>query len=350
MANFLWKNLDDSSIGNLLVSGQAFINGVLQLQQAPVIGVQQLPLTNPLEYFGDGLDGGPVFDGSSTILGMVPVASVYTMTRDIFTTNCIINAGVTLVTNGYRLFCSLSLINNGTIHNNGGAGGAPTAGAASGGASTKVFREGGAGGAGFSGNGAGSTAVASIGTPPRYFTALGQSALAGNGGAGQGGGGDAFAGGNGGQIVLAIPSLVGPVLADFLHGRILSQSSQLSAGSGGGGGGTNGTTGVGGGGGGGGGIVYVGARTIIGTGAIQSRGGNGGNATLGNATRAGAGAGGGGGVVVLVYGSMRFNGQLATQTLDALGGTAGTAAGTAGVSGNGGNGQVIKFNLSGDGT
>ena len=38
-------------------------------------------------WFGDGSDGALVFDGSTTILGMVPSANVYTLTRNIFATN-----------------------------------------------------------------------------------------------------------------------------------------------------------------------------------------------------------------------------------------------------------------------
>lgn len=77
--------------------------------------------------FGTGADGNLTYDGSTTILGMAPSASAYTLTRDIYANNLTVNAGVTINTGGYRIFVkgTLTLSNATTsiIQNNGGNGG-----------------------------------------------------------------------------------------------------------------------------------------------------------------------------------------------------------------------------------
>src|ERR1035437_2177853 len=77
---------------------------------------------------GGGPDGVAILDGVAAVPWATRAGSVYTTTRDAFCTSLTINAGVTLITAGFRLFAS-TITNNGTIHNNGGAGGAGTAGA-----------------------------------------------------------------------------------------------------------------------------------------------------------------------------------------------------------------------------
>ena len=54
--------------------------------------------------YGTGVDGDVVLDGSTTVLGMAPSASVYTMTRDMFFNNLTLNTSVRLSPNGYRIF------------------------------------------------------------------------------------------------------------------------------------------------------------------------------------------------------------------------------------------------------
>jgi hypothetical protein len=54
--------------------------------------------------YGTGMDGDAVLDGSTTILGMAPSASVYTMTRDMFFNDLTINTSCRLQPNGYRIF------------------------------------------------------------------------------------------------------------------------------------------------------------------------------------------------------------------------------------------------------
>lgn len=61
-------------------------------------------LDSPDPVYGTGADGDRVLDGATTVLGMTPSASVYTMTRDIFFNNLTINTSVRLMPNGYRIF------------------------------------------------------------------------------------------------------------------------------------------------------------------------------------------------------------------------------------------------------
>lgn len=58
----------------------------------------------PSHVYGTGSDGDRTLDGSTTILGMIPVSNVYSMTRDIYFNDLTINSGVRLAPNGYRIF------------------------------------------------------------------------------------------------------------------------------------------------------------------------------------------------------------------------------------------------------
>ena len=84
--------------------------------------LEQIMAANYAGVFGDGSDGSVTFDGTTTILGFVPAASSYTMTRDIFCTSITINNGVTVKPNGFRIFVTATgtLTNNGTISCTGG--------------------------------------------------------------------------------------------------------------------------------------------------------------------------------------------------------------------------------------
>lgn len=67
--------------------------------------------------YGTGVDGNVTLDGSSTVLGMIPVTSVYSMTQDLYFNNLTIDQGVSLAPNGYRIFVKnlLALNNNSVI-------------------------------------------------------------------------------------------------------------------------------------------------------------------------------------------------------------------------------------------
>lgn len=61
-------------------------------------------LDAPDPIYGTGSDGDAILDGTSTVLGMIPVANVYTMTSDLYLNNLTVNSGVRLSPNGYRIF------------------------------------------------------------------------------------------------------------------------------------------------------------------------------------------------------------------------------------------------------
>lgn len=300
-------------------------------------GPTALDFGNGLAIFGDGSDGSPTFDGTTTILGMAPSSGVYTMARDLFLASPTINSGVTIVTNGFRLFVSGTLTNNGTIGWTGNTGGnGTTVGGAAGAALSSAnspFNSGTvgvAGAAGATGAGAngGSAAARSYG-----------------GAAGHGGSGSSGGGGSGGTVtaptanqgsIRSVPTAL--ITALFNQGTWLGAQGGAGAGSGGGD-----STNAGGGGGSGGGIVVVAARFITGTGTISANGGNGGN---GNGTgNTGGGGGGGGGLLIVVSSSVVNSGgtsAISGQTTTANGGTHGTSNGSGGAAiTNGSAGTVI---------
>ena len=316
-------------------------------------------------WFGTGVDGSLTFDGTSTVLGIVPSGRVYLLTRDIFATSIsIIDDGthsVQVQTAGFRVFVTdtLSVSAISKIDCDGAPGGsAPTSSSGGAGFSNAYYQPNSDGGSGAptAGGASGDGHALNMATP-FFFTApavsLGTTRARGQGGAG--GNAGASAGGNGGAVFAndfdsvlrptgGPPAAGGADFVSLLNGNSGSKltPSTLTWGSGGGGG--AGGSGVGGGGGAGGGICFVAARVLAGSGTISANGGNGGNGLT--TSTSGGGGGGGGGVVAIVY---ETNGG--TLVIQANGGNGGT--GFAGGTSNGdagGAGQVIKYNLSGDGT
>ena len=90
--------------------------------------------------YGTGADGDRTLDGSTTILGMAPSSSVYSMTQDLYFNDLTINANVRLAPNGYRIFVKGTLKFVGTNSTIGYTTGFSTAGsiAQGGAASTAV--------------------------------------------------------------------------------------------------------------------------------------------------------------------------------------------------------------------
>jgi hypothetical protein len=273
--------------------------------------------------FLDGSDGTVTFDGTSTVLGMAPTSSTYTLTRTIMPQNMTINSGVTIKTNGYLVFVQQTLTNNGTIANNGGnatgLGGALYAP----GNFLSASNEG----------GDGLQASGQVGS--NSLGAFGGAGGAGGAGTGAhtGGAGGTMATATGAQGGLSIPRMWGWWWA----GTSLDHLSSHQAAAGGGGGGGD-STNYGGGGGGGGGWVVVCARTITGTGTIEANGGNGFTPTVGNC---GGGGGGGGGMVCAWYESLG-----GSQTLEANGGTAGNGVGTGTAGSTGSSGLVYSISCA----
>jgi hypothetical protein len=299
-------------------------------------------LTTPagLGIYGDGSDGTVTFDGATTILGMVPAANIYTLTRDFFFAGVTINNGVTIKTNGYRLFVSGTLTGGGAtaaIQWNGQDAAANVNGAAIQN-TTATINAGNAANSPGTAGAAGGVGVGTAGTS--YGAAGGRSlgAVGGSGGTGSGG-----AGGAGGTITtpganqsILRSSVLGG--SGFIFAAQNAAAPTLFHAAGGTGGGAGGGDGANSGGGGSGGaIVLVYAKTFSGTGVIQARGGAGGIPSAGNR---GGGGGGGGGFVTVVSESV-VAGAISGWTIDANGGAggAGTGTGTAGTTG--GNGTAV---------
>lgn len=283
------------------------------------INPNTLPI-QPFLPFGNGADGAVLLDGANTYTFFTKVSSTYTLTRDIFCTTFSISSGVTVIENGYAIYASVSIINAGTIHNNGGAGangsqtgpGTGTGGIGGTAAPGGTFTAGTAGGDG--------GGLLSDGTNGIAKTCLGSAGSAGGGGSG------GRAGGTGGtataETVLMRPITVSVNLTagsedsvTELYRLIASTNGKsLSSSAGSGGGAGSNSTGGGGGAGGSGGVVFL-ASPIINSGIVTSNGGAGGNGSAGGF--GGGGGGGAGGTIFMIYKT------LTAGTITAGGGAAG---------------------------
>ena len=279
--------------------------------------------------YGDGSDATLAFDGiASPVGGATLSGSTYTFTRDIYASTINVSNGVTLSTNGYRIFCTgnLGMVSgSGTIDQSGTAGAATgaagTGAGATSGAPLASGQNGGAGSVGTGNNGTGATGVGGSG---------------GSGGSGSGGGG-----GTAGTVTApngnAGGSRVLQALPCALTGRnTIGTSFVQPAGSGGGGGG-DGASGAGG--GGGGGFILLAVKTFSGTIAINAKGGDGGSASLG--TNTGGGGGGGGGIIVIVTSASLPGGITTSVAGGAKGNKKAGGTGNDGVAGN--NGTLVTI-------
>ena len=290
-------------------------------------------VTGANSYFGNGTDS------ASTTSGTV------TLSRNMYFTNYTIANGTTVNTNGYIIYASGYLVNNGTIQNNGGAGGNASgttggiAGAIAPGGYLKSGSIGFIGGTGGTYGGADATSGTS-GTS--INPALGVAGVAGAkasqwnnspclnsytlaGGAGSITAENAYLNFSGSVFSAGSEISTNPAAIAFGTNSLFTLSS--SAGSGSGAGGNAGLSGTGGGGGGSGasgGIVEIFANNLINTGTISANGGNGGNGAgnTGVSATGGGGGAGSGGVIVLGYKNYTNSG-----TVSANGGTGGSGGG-----------------------
>lgn len=309
-------------------------------------------------YFGDGSDGTVTFDGSTTILGMVPSSSIYTMTRDIHCVNITVNTGVTIKPSGYKIFATGIFTMSGTatisrVGNNGADGGVGStgvngAGGAGGAALAAGTLDGSvAGGTGATSLQSGGAAQAGVGTPPgtAVSNSIGSNGVAGGGSNGTGGGSTA---GAGGIATASITRLTKgwniQSLLDVTTSGSPTRFTNSAASTGGASGASDAVAGHNGGGGGGagsaGGVIAIYAYSIVigASSVISVVGGNGGNGGTGQNGTGGGGGGGNGGIVVLVYYSLSNLG-----TISLTGGTAGTSGGTAAT--NGAIGLLKQFSI-----
>lgn len=293
--------------------------------------------------FGVRGNGDADLDGVTTVFGMTLAGSTYTMDRDAYWDNVTLSTGVTLKTNGYRLFVTdaLTIASGALVHNSGGNASGRTGGTAGASGSLLGGQAGGLGGeAGATENGANGA---------QRTVSLGGGGGAGAAGAGSGSNGT---GGTGGSTVAPAAEMGGlydlaPLTTGHLYGLNTAKTAVevyvLAGGGGGGGGGSaidGGGQSDGGGGGGSAGIVLICARQIENEGAIRANGGNGGNAAIsgGVGAPAGGGGGGGGGLVRLIYAEKTGAGAVT-----AGGGTGGTSAVGPGPSGTNGSGGTVEL-------
>jgi hypothetical protein len=278
-------------------------------------------------FFGQGVDGAVILDGTVTVSWASKSGSVYTLTRDIYCSDLTINSGVVLSAVGFMVHCSGVLTLNGT-YGNSGAGAVGSAGGTS--TNGQNLRGGQTGATG--GTGAGAAVSALTG------------GMGGNGGAG--GNSGATNGSAGGIVNLPAANLGGASAAQRLPWSSVGlcqtpTGTQGWAGGGGGGAGAGDGTNAGGGGGQGGGVVLTNARYLVisASGLMKTGGGAGGNGAGGNAAGGGGGAGG-----LIIINTTSFTGTIPTATTNCPGGAAGTSQGTATAASAGSNG-VVYLNI-----
>lgn len=338
---------------------------VLKRSGATLVFAAEQDLTGiGLGVFGNGRDGSAVFDGVATVLGFVPFNSLvlgvtipgYTMTRNLYLTNCTVDSGVFLFTNNFGLYVNGTLTNNGIIGTWGAAGGTGTVstfGTGGGQRAANVYGAGSNGGDGGNTSTGVSVAGGALAAAPYGYSNSGGLGIAGSNGSdglvGKGGGGGATndgagntKGSDGGTITVSSPSQGDlPTLAQMMTGCHSASATRFTCGTGGGGGrgDPNGALGGGGGGGGGGAATVVFARLILGSGSFNSHGGLGGNGF----NRAGGGGGGGGGWAGITIGTGSF------PTTNVTGGNGGTSLGEGSVfgwsGGSGGPGQTYLLRI-----
>jgi hypothetical protein len=273
--------------------------------------------------FGDGSDGSVTLDGSTTYNSFSSLAgSTYTLTRDVFASSLTIDSGVTLQTANYRIFCTGTVTNGGTVDNSGAS--ATSSSGASGSTAAIFLNSPGAGNGG-----------ATTGSTP---SAAGNGAV-GGGNTGTGGSGSSGSGGSGGNPTMNSSfNYLWKTPTVIISGLIRAKNSGQPfvpagtvSGSGGGGDGTN----KGGGGGCGGNVIAICAHALVNNGTISSNGGNGFTPTVGNC---GGGAGGGGGIIV----TYTLSSPTGSGSTSVAGGTGGSGVGTGTAGANGGTGSVVN--------
>lgn len=272
---------------------------------------------------GDGSDGNVTFDGSSVILGITPAANVYTLARDIYPANMTVNSGVSIKTVGFCIFVQDTLMNAGTIHFNGNAGGNGALSALALGGTSFSSQ----GTLGISGGGGGQGRL-TAGTGSQG-TGSGGNNVAGAAGA-AGGSAGANAGGTGNSS--SSPAATAGSIRDFgfpMRRRLAGNVAPSCGGGGGAGAGTvtTGNISTGAGGGAGGGVLII-CWKLNNTGTISANGGNGGN---GYADGDGVASGGGSGAPGWVY--IAAASVTSSGTIQSISGTPGTGAGIGATSG-----------------
>lgn len=287
-------------------------------------------LTHPNSIYGDGNQGAVVFDGSSTVLGLVPSGNVYTLTADVETLDFTVNSGVTIKLAGFVPRINGVFWNKGTVTGLQNDGSGSTAGAAIS-AVGSLGTTAAAGGAGRNTTGVGNNG-----------TGAGSSNISGSA-SGKGGDADGVNTGGTGNNTVAPTAVLGKWrnLAYMIRGRLSNGTTAGNGSGGGGGGGCNVGTGTATSGGGGSGSipVHIFCKYLKNEGTIHSNGGRGGNATATGNGKAGGGGGGAAGPVHIVTDAV-----IALGTITATGGVGGTGIG-GGASGSNGTNSYYDIYL-----
>jgi hypothetical protein len=309
----------DSSTGNTTFTGTVTAAG---------FNVTNGGFDSPL--YGTGVHGLVYFDGVNVdykFASYDSATSTYTLLQDVYGTQIMVSFGITVKTNGFRLFAKSYIEVFGVVQNNGGNASGVTAGA---GAPGGYFKAATAGGTGLGTTIAGS--VGAVAVQPTSDTLVG-----GLGGRGAAGRATANTFGGVGPISKANLDVVTPADADggrFIINNINSWYNralltattlwQMSPSMGGASGSksTLGASAISGGGGGGGGFVLLASPRIYGfPGTVRALGGNGGNAA-GTGGNFGGGGGGGGGVIAVITDPVNYDSTL----FDVSGGTGGSSS------------------------
>ncbi len=304
--------------------------------------------------YGDGSDGPVDMDGTNTYASFASKSgSTYTLTRDVFATTLRVRVGSTLKMANFHVFANTSILNEGTMSNDGNAGTAAsgetqgTGGAATAVGSMPANIAGGNGASGGVNNAPGNNG--SAGSNANHSVSATTSGAGGNGGtSGTNAGGTGGASGTNTGAALNIPrSLPGAYMLFDVNGTaIIALNTAPGAGGGGGGGGSASSVQepAGGGGGSSGGFGFVAAPDITNTGTIRCNGGNGGAGATGTGSNVGGGGGGGagsGGWLIIVRRTITNSG-----TIQAIAGTpgaggAGIGTGVTGSTGGSGSAGVV---------
>ena len=292
-----------------LLTGFAASSGDVDATDSILSALQKLAGKQGNSLFGNGADSIVTLVGNTTLV------------RDMYYQNLTINPGVTVFTNGFRIFAAGTLTNNGIIDRNGS-----NAVLGTGGVALAV----GTVGAAVGGGTGGTSAAGTVGTA---------SANALGGTAGAGGAGGSTAGGAGGAVTLVTLANGNIEVLNVARQAMVARdlaNTIITGGAGAGGAGGAGVGFQGGGGGGGGGINVVIAKNLVGTGTIRANGGNGADAVGANA---GGGGAGGGGVLAIVT---ENDTTLTSLSFQVNAGASGTGNGTGGNGNPGSVGRIFK--------
>lgn len=279
-----------------------------------------------LGVYGDGSDGTVNFDGTTTVLGLVPAGGAYSMLRDLYLADgSQISSTAILNPKGWRIYCqgtftigaSAKLVQNGNaaVGKTGGVG-YPS--------QTVALSGGGVGGTG---------AAGANGTAPAAVTSSLTTVTAAKGGGTSAGTGNGATAANTASlaVVHGSPKNLGQAMSMKSNA---SSSATSFAGGIGGNAGDGLSTGIGGGGGGAGGIIWMAVQNLVNNGQINVIGGAGGAGTV---AVAGGGGGGSGGAIVLIYHTITLG------TTNVSGGAGGAAFSTGGTGANGPSGTVWQL-------